>query len=63
MDPDLIDRVEVVRGPSSSIYGNNAFFAVVNVITRKGGTLDAVPAVRAGLEGPLAPGRRLTGSA
>lgn len=41
VDPDLIDRVEVVRGPSSSIYGNNAFFAVVNVITRKGGTLDA----------------------
>jgi outer membrane receptor for ferrienterochelin and colicins len=39
MDPDLIDRVEVVRGPSSSIYGNNAFFAVVNVITRKGSTL------------------------
>lgn len=32
---DLIDRIEVVRGPSSSIYGANAFFAAVNVITRQ----------------------------
>jgi outer membrane receptor for ferrienterochelin and colicins len=36
VDIDLIDRVEVIRGPSSSIYGTNAFFAVVNVITRNG---------------------------
>lgn len=33
---DTIDRVEIIRGPSSSIYGTNAFFAVVNVITRTG---------------------------
>jgi outer membrane receptor for ferrienterochelin and colicins len=37
VDIDLIDRVEVIRGPSSSIYGTNAFFAVINVITRSGG--------------------------
>src|SRR4030042_384257 len=37
VDVDLIDRVEIIRGPSSSIYGTNAFFAVINVITRKGG--------------------------
>lgn len=36
LDPDLIDRVEIIRGPGSSLYGNNAFFGVVNVITRKG---------------------------
>jgi outer membrane receptor for ferrienterochelin and colicins len=36
VDVDLFDRVEVIRGPGSSIYGSNAFFAVVNVITRKG---------------------------
>lgn len=36
IDIDLIDRVEVIRGPGSSLYGSNAFFAIVNVITRKG---------------------------
>ena len=36
LDVDLIDRVEIIRGPGSSLYGNNAFFGVVNVITRKG---------------------------
>ncbi len=33
----LIDRVEVIRGPGSSLYGTSAFFAVINVITRTGG--------------------------
>jgi outer membrane receptor for ferrienterochelin and colicins len=36
LDVDLIERVEVVRGPGSVIYGNNAFFGVVNVVTRRG---------------------------
>jgi outer membrane receptor for ferrienterochelin and colicins len=36
LDVDLIERVEVIRGPGSSLYGNNAFFAVINVITRRG---------------------------
>jgi iron complex outermembrane receptor protein len=36
LDVDLIDHVEVVRGPGSSLYGSNAFFAVVNVITKSG---------------------------
>ncbi|MBI5386740.1 MAG: TonB-dependent receptor [Verrucomicrobia bacterium] len=40
LDVDLIDRVEVIRGPGSSLYGNNAFFAVVNVITRRGRDFD-----------------------
>ena len=34
LDPDLIDRVEVVRGPTSSLYGNSAFLGVVNIITK-----------------------------
>jgi outer membrane receptor for ferrienterochelin and colicins len=37
LDVDLIERVEVIRGPVSSLYGANAFFGVINVITRKGG--------------------------
>jgi outer membrane receptor for ferrienterochelin and colicins len=36
VDVDLIDHVEVIRGPGSSLYGSNAFFAVINVITRRG---------------------------
>jgi outer membrane receptor for ferrienterochelin and colicins len=35
VDVDLIERVEIIRGPSSSLYGAQAFFAVINVITRK----------------------------
>ena len=40
LDVDLIDRVEIIRGPGSAIYGNNAFFGVVNVITRQGRQLN-----------------------
>jgi iron complex outermembrane receptor protein len=36
VDLDLIDRIEVIRGPGSSIYGTNAFLGVINVITRSG---------------------------
>lgn len=40
IDVDLIDRVEVIRGPSSSIYGSSAFLGVINVITRRGRDVD-----------------------
>lgn len=30
-----IDRVEVIRGPQSSVYGSDALAGVINVITRK----------------------------
>src|ERR1051326_400829 len=36
LDVELIERVEIIRGPGSSLYGNNAFFGVINVITRRG---------------------------
>jgi outer membrane receptor for ferrienterochelin and colicins len=36
VDIDLIDRIEVIRGPGSALYGTNAFLAVINVITKNG---------------------------
>jgi outer membrane receptor protein involved in Fe transport len=36
VDIDLIDRVEVIRGPNSSLYVASAFLGVVNVITKRG---------------------------
>lgn len=49
IDLDLLDRVEIIRGPSSSLYGAQAFLAVINVITRK-------PVQLKGVEFSFAPG-------
>jgi len=42
MNLDAVDRIEVVRGPSSSLYGTSAMFAVVNIITKTGIQLDGL---------------------
>jgi outer membrane receptor for ferrienterochelin and colicins len=39
LDVDTIERVEIIRGPGSALYGSSAFFAVINIITRKGGNV------------------------
>jgi iron complex outermembrane receptor protein len=44
LDVDLVDRVEVIRGPSAVLYGNNAFLGVINVITRQGKQVNGVEA-------------------
>lgn len=36
VDLDLVSRIEVIRGPASSLYGTNAMVGVVNIVTREG---------------------------
>lgn len=65
LDPDLIERVEISRGPGASVYGNSAFFAVVNIIAKRGRDLDGgMVSASAGSfgtwEGKAAYGRRLS---
>jgi iron complex outermembrane receptor protein len=40
IDLDLVERIEIVRGPGASIYGGNALFGVVNIILRSGASFD-----------------------
>jgi iron complex outermembrane receptor protein len=35
MNPDNIERIEVIKGPASSLYGNNAMGGVIQIITRR----------------------------
>lgn len=35
VSPEAIERIEVLKGPASSMYGNNAMSGVVNIITKK----------------------------
>lgn len=44
LDVATFERVEIIRGPSSSLYGTNAFFAVVNIITKTGEGLNGIRA-------------------
>ena len=50
-----IKRIEVVRGPGSSLYGENAYWGVINIVTLSGEDL-------AGGEGQVYAGSRSTSS-
>ena len=50
-DPNQIERIEVIRGPSSTMYGPDAMVGVVNILTRRAkgnssGPFRLVPRIR-----------------
>lgn len=52
LDMDMVKRIEFVPGPGSAVYGSNALFGVINVVTRDGSGLSGVRgAVAAGTQG------------
>ncbi len=65
LDLDLIDRIEFIPGPGGAVYGQNALFGVVNVVTRDGADIDGTEMVAAVQspqrlrEGRVSVGRRL----
>lgn len=38
IDPNMIERIEIIKGPASVLYGSEAIGGVVNIITKKAGT-------------------------
>jgi outer membrane receptor for ferrienterochelin and colicin len=41
---DAIERIEIIRGPGSAIYGGSAEYGVINIITKGASTLNGVQA-------------------
>jgi outer membrane receptor protein involved in Fe transport len=46
-----VERVELVRGPGSAVYGTSAFSGVVNIVTRREATTGAEAGVSTNLDG------------
>jgi len=44
LDMDLIERIEFIPGPGGAVYGQNAMFAVVNIVTRTGAEMNGAEA-------------------
>ncbi len=42
IDLSALDHIEIVRGPGAAVYGNNAMFAVINLVTKKGNAIDGL---------------------
>lgn len=42
IDLDAVSRVEIVKGPGYLYFGNNAIFAVINIVTKKPSEIDGM---------------------
>lgn len=42
VEMDMIDRVEIIRGPGSALYGNSAFLGTINIITKKARAIEGL---------------------
>ncbi len=51
LHPTMVERVEVIRGSGSVLYGSRALSGVVNFLTRKGGTEPVEATVSGGYNG------------
>lgn len=61
IDPSMIERIEVIKGPASVLYGSDAVGGAINIITKKGGTKPIEGEVSAGMN-TSASGKNASGS-
>jgi len=51
--PDMIERIEIVKGPRSTLYGSDAIAGVINIITRSASAQQIDASIRGGSYGTV----------